>query len=1037
MKSHRFKSLAASLTTVIGSGTVLMAMALALTLFHPIESEAQVSASAERFSPLASGYLSRARSMNGAGNYAGVIDQLQHLATQDVVLSGRESEEAVYLLAEAYYQRGDERCIELLKTFRRDYPASLLTMNAYMAEADFYFFAHDFSKALSCYNALDYSAFDKDEFPLYTYRRALSMIKTGHYDEAVPLLNSIENNDEFNPAARFYKGYIDYVKGDYQHAYRIFNDLEDYSSKRVSTSGKPSRVQQSFAHDASYYMTQIEYVWKQYDNVIAHGRSLLQKQPVSELVPETRRVVGMSYFKRGEYNLAKNYLEEYAANVEQPAAESVYALGVIEYNEGSYLSAREKFSSLTDLNNDISQSSYLYIGQCDVELGENSAAVLAFDKAANMSFDPKVSETALYNYVTAATRGNTVPFKSSVELLEKFIVSYPNSGYSSEVEEYLATAYYNDKNYSKALASIQKIKRPSEKVLSAKQKILYELGMEAMNNGRASVAADYLKQAVALGKHDASIAAQANLWLGDAEYSMAQYKEACTAYNAYLNSSAAKRDTNRALAYYNLAYSYYMLDDYRQAINNFSKALSASPSLPKALTDDARIRLADCRYYTGDYHGAMNDLTRAITDGAVDSDYATYRRALMYGLNGDTNKKLSELSGMESKYPESRWLPSALMEKAMTLTSLGKSSAATEAYATLSRRFPQSAEARKATLSLAIEYMKRGDKVKSVEAYKEVISKWPSSTEASTANEDLRRYYASVGDLPAYAEFLKSVPGAKQLNVDEMEDLTFDAAETAYAENSRNITLLQRYVEQYPDGRHLAAALIDIASSRRESGDHSSALEAAERLIESRKFSPQYPEALLMKAEILENNYPSRKEDAMKAYETLELYGDKEFLTDAYTGIMRTSSDPLKQVEYARKARLSGGLSAEDAEDAYFHEAVGLERSGKKEEAKKVYAELSHNTKSEAGAKSAVALGRIYLEEGNTTAAEKTLLEFTDEGTPHEYWLAAGFIALADTYKAMGKKSLAKEYLTSLRDNYPKNNDDIPEQINKRLKEWK
>ncbi len=1015
-------------------------MALAAAAFavtFPAGAEAQVCASPERFSPQASGYLERARAMRGAGNYAGVIDQLQHLATQNVVLSAADSEEAVFLLADAYYQRGDARCLELLQAFRRNYPASLLARQANMAEADFYFFAHDFAKALSCYDNLDYSSFDKDELPLYTYRRALSMIKTGHYDEALPLLDSIEGNREYSRAAKFYKAYIDYVKGDYRKAYEAFSSLESNSGSSSRGMRARNRGYEPTGLEAEYYMTQIEYVWKKYDEVIDHGRSLLQKKPVEMLVPETRRIVGMSYFKLGEYTTAKTFLQEYTLEAERPAAETVYALGVIDYTEGDYSAAREKFSSLTDLNDAIAQSSYLYIGQCDVKLGDDSAAILSFEKAAKMNYDRNVGETALYNYAAAVTRGSSVPFASSVELLEKFTVAYPNSEYAPKVEEYLATAYYNDKNYSKALANIQKIKNPSKNVLSAKQKILYELGMEAMNSGRASAAAGYLKQAVALGKYDAAIAAQSNLWLGDAEYSQSHFKEARAAYKAYLNSTSGKRDGNRTLALYNLAYADYMLDDYRQAADGFSKALSSSPSLPKALADDARIRMADCRYYTGDYRTALSDFSRAISDGAADSDYATYRRALMYGLNGDTKKKISELSAMESRYPDSRWLASALMEKAQTHASIGQSSEATEAYSALSRRFPQSAEARKATLGLALEYMKGGDRDRAVEAYKEVITKWPSSVEASTANEDLRKYYASVGDLPAYAEFLKTVPGAKQLNVDEMEDLAFDAAETAYADNADNIALLQRYVEQYPDGRHLAAALLDIASSQRGQGKYADAIETADRLISERKFSPQYPEALLMKAEILEEEFPSRKEDALRAYEDLENYGDKEFLPDAYCGIMRTVSDPVRQTEYARKARLSGGLGAEEVEDAYFFEAEGLEKSGDTEEAKRIYKELAGNPKSLAGAKAAVAMGRILLDSGNTSAAEKALLEFTDAGTPHEYWLAMGFIKLADTYRAMGKKSLAKEYLTSLRDNYPDNDDDIREQISKRLKEWK
>ncbi len=62
------------------------------------------------------------------------------------------------------------------------------------------------------------------------------------------------------------------------------------------------------------------------------------------------------------------------------------------------------------------------------------------------------------------------------------------------------------------------------------------------------------------------------------------------------------------------------------------------------------------------------------------------------------------------------------------------------------------------------------------------------------------------------------------------------------------------------------------------------------------------------------------------------------------------------------------------------------------------------------------------------------MLEFTDAGTPHEYWLARGFIILADAYSGLGKDYLAREYLNSLRDNYPGEEEDIADMIASRLK---
>ena len=56
-----------------------------------------------------------------------------------------------------------------------------------------------------------------------------------------------------------------------------------------------------------------------------------------------------------------------------------------------------------------------------------------------------------------------------------------------------------------------------------------------------------------------------------------------------------------------------------------------------------------------------------------------------------------------------------------------------------------------------------------------------------------------------------------------------------------------------------------------------------------------------------------------------------------------------------------------------------------------------------------------------------------DSATPHTYWLARAFILLSDIYVAQGKTYEAREYLRSLRDNYPGSETDIFQMIDQHL----
>ena len=91
---------------------------------------------AYRLSPLAKGYIERARTMLDQGNYAGVIDQLRHLDTQGTELSASERENCAYLLALALYERGDADCVDALRDFAEAYPASPQALPARLAAAD-------------------------------------------------------------------------------------------------------------------------------------------------------------------------------------------------------------------------------------------------------------------------------------------------------------------------------------------------------------------------------------------------------------------------------------------------------------------------------------------------------------------------------------------------------------------------------------------------------------------------------------------------------------------------------------------------------------------------------------------------------------------------------------------------------------------------------------------------------------------------------------------------------------------------------------
>lgn len=992
----------------------------------------------EALSPLARGYYERATEMLATGNYAGVIDQLAVISGEQAsgALTADDARRCAYMLAMALYQRGDAECVAMLRRFADANPASPLAIEARLAAADYFFFAHDWPTACSAYEDIDYSLIAPASLPLYEYRKALSMVKCGLGTEARPIFQALAANPRFELAARYYIAYLDYIDGDLDTAYREFGRVADRLADGAD------------AEDAEglaplFYMAQIEYARGRYDEALEHTESLLEGRSPAELRPEMERVAGLSCFKLDRYGEARRWLERYVdAKETAPADDALYALGVIDYGDGDYEEAARLFGLLTDKHNDLAQSAYLYLGQIAVKQGDDTAAALSFEKASKMTYDAKVTEAALYNYVAARTRGGKIPFSSAIPMLESFLEQYPDSRYADNAEEYLAMAYYNEKSYSSALRMLQRISSPSAEVREAIQKTYYQIGVEAMTNGRPGDAAEALRNASSSQAPDRQLAARSSLWLGDALYAIEDWNGAEQAYRSFIKSSESRQGgsalrADLPLARYNLAYTLMKREKYTAAAELFSSLLKGG-SLPSSILADCRIRLADCQYYSGDYRSAQANYSAAVDAGGSDADYAHYRRAVMAGLGGDLDAKIRQLSEFPRLYPSSRWVAAAMLEKARTLAALGRTGEAVKAFEQLRSTHRDSPEARKGMLALAITYMETSRPADAEEVYKEILKTWPTSEEATLANEDLRRFYANRGELPAYARFLESIPGAPRLDRSDMERLEFEAAETLWSDSDpAGEKRLEDYIASYPDGRYLAPALLDLAQSADEEGDAAGALDYLERLLDRRADSPQAPEALLLKARILEGRGAPYKKEALDTYRRLESAGGADMAAEAYAGIMRCTSDSEERLRYARAVQHLGGISADVAAEAEYFEAESLLSGPQKVMAEEQLERLAANPSSLAGARAAVALGQHYIDCREYKKAIDVLTAFTDAGSPHAYWLARGFIALADANHASGKTYLAKEYLKSLRDNYPGTELDIHDMISTRLEKWK
>ncbi len=970
----------------------------------------------------AAGYLERGLKMYESHNYVGAIDQLEHSLLMPGDATMRE--QAEYYIAMSRFEQGDESSLALLNRFIKQHPASPLAIEAQMKVGNFYFYRGQWESALLSYSLVRNRSLDLNSDEDLDYRRAYCNLRLGNYREAERLYYELERSPRYSGATDFYKAYIDYAQGEYDSAREQF-----------------SRIPQSseLGYQSQYYITQIDFNKAKYRQVIEMGKELLAEQQNDYFDAELNRLVGESNYHLGNDVEARTYLRRYMNSPEgDPYRTAAYTMGVLDFRDGNYDAVISDMQHVIDGSDALAQSAYLYLGQAKRQNNDLNGANMAFQQAAMMDCDRNVKETAFYNYAVGLSKGARTPFDKSIDLFEDFLNEYPNSRYKDNVEGYLVDAYMSTTDYQRALTSINRIKKPGPKVLKAKQNVLYNLGVQALANNRNSDAINYLKQAIALGEQDKKVLNESRLWLAEAQYRSGNYKDAAKYQQEYVKG-ASKSDDNYGLAQYNLGYSLYGQKKYAEAKTAFQNAI-ASKQLSSDLVADAYNRIGDTQYYARDFGGAQSSYDQASKlDKNSSGDYSMYQKGIMMGLNKQYADEITQMDALVKAYPKSDLAPQAMLEKGNAQALLGRNDDALNTYATLLKTYPKSTEARKGLLQTALVNKSTNKEDAAIEAYKKVIRQYPTSDEAQAAAEDLKLIYADKGQLGDFSKFLASVPNAPKIDVNEVERLTFEAAEKAIIDTKPNAEKMRQYLINYPNGAYTAKAHYYIARYHYGKGEYNDAMTAIDQALKGGGDASYAQDALAMRSDIYsrQGNY----EAALKSYNELASRASSDDnRTLAQLGALRVAKQmgDWKQVQEIAGALLDrGGLTAREEKEVTLDRGLSFAQMGNTKAAEGAFRTLARDVNSEYGAQASYELSRMQYEMGNYKGAEQTVNELINAGTPHTYWLAKSFITLADVCYKQNDVAQAREYLQSLKSSYPGKEKDIFSEIESRLNKWK
>ncbi|MDR1403776.1 MAG: tetratricopeptide repeat protein [Tannerellaceae bacterium] len=957
-------------------------------------------------------------------NYAGCTDKLRAYK-QQYITDANLIQEADYMLAYSAFEQGRSNSPELLKDYLDKYPDSRHADEINFLIGSAHFAEGEYEKAVFWLNEANIDMLGADQQEAYSYRLAYSLLQTGNLERARTYFIRIKQiGNTYREASAYYAAYIDYATGLYNDALVEFIRLKEIPAYR---------------EQSHYFITQIYFVQGKYDKAIHEGEELLVNYPHSANNTELYRITGNSYYRLKNEEKTIAQLDKYVASADNPLRGDLYILGVCYYNKGNYANAIKYLGQTIREEDELMQNAYLYLGQSYLKGNNKHNARMAFEAAAASSFDKRVKEVATYNYALLIHETAFTGFGESVTVFENFLNEFPDSQYADKVNDYLVEVYLTTKNYRAALTSIDKINRPSSKILEAKQDILLQSGTQAFADMKLDDAISLFSQTIEMGIHNPVSRNSAYFWRGESYYRQGAYEKAISDYRTYVNNTRQRNTDMYALAFYNMGYGYFKQQQYNEALSHFRQYVSIEQNRQSEAFADAHNRMGDCLFYNRQFVQAEESYNRAAAILPSAGDYALFQKGYVSGLQKNYDVKINAMDKLIRDYPESRYVPDALFEKGRSYVLLENSQAAAEAFDALMHRFPQNSLARKAGVQLALLYYNDNQTQKAAEVYKKVIHDYPDSEEARVALQDLKSVYIDLNDVDAYARYANSLEGNVKIEISEQDSLTYIAAERLFMRGDYDGARhsLANYLQNYPSGAFSSSANYYLASIAFRHKDYKEARRLFTVVAQSgdTKFKE---DSWARKAEIeyLEKDYT----EALESFKRLQLVAESpENSEAAKVGIMRCAyytgqwQDVLTGADDLLKVTK---LSPEVRAEALYVRAKSYIHSNRTNSALPDLQEVSKDTRTAYGAEAKYLLAQVYYDANEDKKAEETLMNFIENGTPHQYWLARGFILLADIYIRQGDKLQARQYLTSLQNNY-KAKDDIADIIENRLAKLK
>jgi TolA-binding protein len=924
--------------------------------------------------------------------------------TEDVTIKS----DCAYYIANCAVRLNQNNADDLITEFVEEYPTSTKRNTAFLDVADYYFENSKYSYARKWYQKVDQGSIARSEKDRFNFNYGYSLYSTKSKKQATKFLNRVVDSKEYGSQAKYYIGYMAYEGDDYDTANEYFDQVSD---------------NEKYKEKLSYYQADLNFKLGKFDKAIELA---LEQLPSSRGVEESElsKIIGESYFNLEKYTEAIPFLKAYQGKQRKWNNTDYYQLGYAYYKQNDFESAISEFNKIIDGSNSVAQNAYYHLGESYINLDKKQEALNAFRNASEMDYDAKIQEDAWLNYAKISYEiGN--PYQSVPQVLAGYLEKYPETSYKEEIETLLIDSYITSKNYKEALVLLKGKNSFDNKV--AYQKVAFFRGIELYNETKYNEALDLFNSSLKEPR-DPIFVAKGTFWKAETEYNLTNYNDALIGFKQFSGFTEASDLPENENLDYNLAYTYFKQKDYNNASTYFQRFIDKNSS-DRVRRKDAYLRLADGYFVSSKYQKAISAYDKAIQINEIETDYASFQKAMSQGYLGKGSAKISELKSFIVAYPKSALRDDAMYALANSYVKSGDTDNAMQMYDRLNSEYRRSAFTSKALLRQGLVYYNSNDNERALTKFKKVAKDFPGSGEAVQAVSTARLIYIDLGRVDEYAAWVRQLDYVEVTDV-ELDNTMYLAAEKPYLDNDTDkaITKFNKYLNQFPNGIHTLKSHFYLAQMYYKKDLFENAQPHYKYVVEASK-SEFTEQATVKLCEVYLNN--SNWSKAIPVLKRLEEEADyPQNVLYAQSNLMNAyyqTQDYAAAQNYAEKVLEHSNLDNKVKSDAQLTIARSAIKTGDENKAKEAYAKVERIATGSVAAEALFYNGYFKNKEGRYEASNTTIQKLAKDYSSYKYYSAKGLVVMAKNYDSLGDAFQATYILESVIKNFSNFEDVVAE----------